>query len=220
MYSGGAPGTWNDMPLNVSVGMMVEYGGLPTDPGIVLSASRILTNIVVLPVQNLALQLKEKGSSVIINWTVDHQQNVHHYNLLRGDNASSLQKIAVVKALDKGSKAAYTYTDNNTVNGTNYYQIAVVDENGKQTFSDVRSILIKGTCQVYPAVFTRHFIVNQSYNTPGVLTITNANGAVLLQQTIRQGITNVDAGFLTSGIYFVQLFHGPGNPEVFKMIKR
>ena len=221
MYSGGVPGTWNDMPLNVSVGMMVEYGGLPTDPGIVLSGSRILTNaFIVLPVKDLTFQLKEKGSSVIINWTVYQEENVSHYNLLRSDNGSSFRKIGSMKAMDNNGKITYTYTDDNALNGTNYYQIAVIDEDGKQTFSEVRCILIKGKLQVYPTVFTRHFIVNQSYNTPSLLSITNTDGAILLQKTISQGTTNVDAGFLTSGVYFVQISNGPGKPEVFKMIKR
>lgn len=214
------PGTWNDMSLNVSVGMVVEYGGMPTDPGIVLSASRVLTSLLILPVKDLAFQLKEKDNNVIINWTVNHEENVSHYNLLRSDEGNSFKKIGAVKALDNNGKTTYTYTDDNALSGTNFYQIAVVDENGKQTFSELRSITIKGKLQVYPAMFTRNFTVNQSYSTPGLLTITNTQGAVLLQQTTRQGTTTVDAGFLTSGIYFVQISNGPGKPEIFKMIKR
>lgn len=220
MYSGGVPGTWNDMPLNASVGMMVEYGGLPTDPGIVLSASRVLTNFIGLPVQNLRIELKEKDGSVIINWTVDEEENVSHYNLLRGDKSSSLGKIDAVKALDRNGKITYTYTDNNTLKGISYYQIAVVDKDAKQTLSAVRSITIKGKLQVYPTVFNRYFAVNQSHSTAGLLTITNADGATILKKTIGQGITNIDAGFLTSGVYFVQISNGGGKPEVFKMIKR
>jgi hypothetical protein len=221
MYSGGVPGTWNDMPLNVSVGMMVEYGGLPTDPGIVLSASRILTNdFSVLPVQDLTFQLKEKGSSVVITWNVYQEENVSHYDLLRSDKGNSFKKIGAVKALDNEGTTTYTYTDDNALNGTNYYKIAVVDEDGKQTFSEVRSIIVKGKLQVYPAVFTGHFTVNQSYHTPSLLIITDASGAILFQKTIKQGTTNVEAGYLTSGVYFVQVFNGPRKPEVFKIIKR
>jgi len=221
MYSGGVPGTWNDMPLNVSVGMMVEYGGLSTDPGIVLSASRVLTNsLIALSVQNLAFQIKEKGGSAIISWIVYREKNVSHYNLLRSDKDSSLGKIGAVKALDHDGETTYTYTDNNILSGTSYYQIAVVDKDGKQSFSEVRSITIKGKLQVYPTVFTRYFIVNQSYNKPGLLTITDASGAILLQKTTRQGITNIDAGFLTRGVYYVQIANGPGKPEVFKIVKQ
>lgn len=220
IYSTGAPGEWNDLPNSSLVGMVVEYGGLPTDPGIILSASRVLTNdFSVLPVQDLTFHLKEKGSNVIIDWAVYHEENVSHYDLLRSDKGNNFKKIGAVKALDNAGTTTYTYTDHNTLNGTNYYQIAVVDEDGKQTFSEVRSIIVKGKLQVYPSVFTNHFTVHQSYQTPSLLTITDASGAMLLQKIIRQGTTNIEAGFLTSGIYFVQISNGQ-RKEVFKIMKR
>jgi hypothetical protein len=221
MYSGGAPGTWNDMPLNVSVGMMVEYGGLPTDPGIVLSASRILTNDQPLPVQGLSLQLREKGSSVVLNWTVLGEQDVRQYNVLHSSNGSSFRKIGEVKAVDKFNKPVYSYTDQNAVNGTNYYKIVVVDEDGKQHYSDVRSIVITGKLQLYPTLINNHFTVNQPNSASCQLILTDALGVRLLQRTIKQGLNTIEVGYLTEGTYFVQISNGTKEPpDVFKIIKR
>jgi hypothetical protein len=223
MYSvSGALGTWNDMPLNSTVGMVVEYGGLSTDPtGLVLSASRILTNDQPLPVQGLSLQLREKGSSVVLNWTVLGEQDVRQYNVLHSSNGSSFRKIGEVKAVDKFNKPVYSYTDQNAVNGTNYYKIVVVDEDGKQHYSDVRSIVITGKLQLYPTLINNHFTVNQPNSAPCQLILTDALGVRLLQRTIKQGLNTIEVGYLTEGTYFVQISNGTKEPpDVFKIIKR
>jgi hypothetical protein len=223
MYSvSGALGTWNDMPLNSTVGMVVEYGGLSTDPtGLVLSASRILTNDQPLPVQGLSLQLREKGSNVVLNWTVLGAQDVRQYNVLHSSNGSSFRKIGEVKAVDKYNKPVYSYTDQNAVNGTNYYKIVVVDEDGKQHYSDVRSIAITGKLQLYPTLINNHFTVNQPNSAPCQLILTDALGVRLLQRTIKQGLNTIEVGYLTEGTYFVQISNGTKEPpDVFKIIKR
>lgn len=222
MYSvSGALGTWNDMPLNSTVGMVVEYGGLDTDPsGVLLSASRVLTNDQVLPVRGLELQLREKGTGVELQWTVLGEEDVKHYEVLHSINGSNFRKIGEVKATDKGNKIMYSFTDANAVNGTNYYKIVVVDEDGKLHYSDVRSIGIASKLQLYPTVITDHFTVNQPNASPSVLTLTDVSGVRLLQKTIGQGINKIETGFLTAGTYFVQITRGSNEPEVFKIIKK
>lgn len=218
--SSGALGDWNDFPFNSARGMVVEYGGIPADPGIELSTSRILAYDLTLPVRGLTLQLKQKGGSVVLNWSVLGEEKVSHYDVLHSVNGNSFRKIAEVKAKDDNGQIVYSYTDQHAVNGTNYYKIVVVDEDGKLHYSDVRSIGIASKLQLYPTVITDHFTVNQPNATPCLLTLTDVSGVRLLQKTIGQGINNIETGFLTGGTYFVQITRGSNEPEVFKIIKK
>lgn len=216
--SSSQPGTWNDLPVNNHVGYVVEYGGLPTDPGVVLSVSRTLVIVTLLPVQNLQLDLEQKNNSVILFWSVDEAKDIDRYEVLYSATGTTFNKIGEVKAA-AAEKWKYSFVDNGKLLSKNYYRIAAVDNNGNKMYSEIRSISIKNHLTLTPSIVQHQFAINQSEASLLNICLFNTNGSLALQKTTKLLYITIDTSNLQSGIYFVVISNESKETNVFRIVK-
>jgi len=76
------------------------------------------------------------GDNIVLTWQSSSEQNVKHYQVLRGSDKDHLSMIAIVPA--KGNSSSYTYVDENAYKTTDSfyaYGLVIVDEDGSKSES-------------------------------------------------------------------------------------
>lgn len=77
---------------------------------------------------------ESNGENIELTWQSSSEQNVHHYEILRGPDKDHLSTIATVPA--KGDNSTYTYMDENAYKTTDSfysYGLIIVDEDGSKS---------------------------------------------------------------------------------------
>jgi plastocyanin len=140
----GAP-TW-DATLNasspafeykVTVAGTYNYWCKPHSPNMAAS----FTASEALPVKLLSLQLLSSSGKATLNWKTENEENTSYFSIRRSLNGSSFTEIGQVPASgNTGAEKSYSFTDTKISSGQRYYyyNIAVVDKDGRQIFSDTK----------------------------------------------------------------------------------
>lgn len=79
-----------------------------------------------------------KGNGVKVDWTILTEVNVKRYEVERSVNGQDFQVIGTISA---AQKQAYTFTDANPAQGSNYYRIRNVDLDGSSSLSQVVKVV-------------------------------------------------------------------------------
>lgn len=216
--SSSQPGTWNDFPANNNIGYVVEYGGLPTDPGVVLSVSRTLSISVVVPVRNLQFTLERKNGNVILSWKSDEEKDVDRYEIWHSAPGTMFTKIGEVAAATK-ERSGYTFTDTRTLSGKHLYRLVIIDKDGQKTYSGIRAALFESNLSLHPTMVRDHFTISQSGAAHLTVSVFNTAGRLVHQKTTDARDTLVDASSLQSGVYVVVVTDQSKQVKVFRIIK-
>ena len=161
-----------------------------------------------------ASQLNSK--SIGLQWNVEEELNVDHYEVERKDNDGRFETIGKVRTNNSGSKL-YQYKDNLAAFNTVFYRIRAVDMDGKINYSPI--VKVKNTAISY-ALFTAYpnplkgtqlnirmqDAATGSYNVKLVNTFGQPafNGKIKLTQA-DQTIPFVIGNKLVAGIYTLQI---------------
>jgi len=83
----------------------------------------------------LKVQPDPPGDGPLLKWTIDQQQSVHGYQILRGESADGpfkLMEPSLIPKLDNGrGSVAYRWRDTSAVKGRTYwYYITVIYTSG------------------------------------------------------------------------------------------
>ena len=101
--------------------------------------------------------LKFSGSKIsntanLLRWTTATENNNGGFEVLRSADGVKFSKIALVESKAKNGNSNnaldYTFTDNATLNGTNYYRLNQLDKNGKSALSEIVVIKEKSSFEV------------------------------------------------------------------------
>jgi hypothetical protein len=178
-----------------------------------------------LPLTLISFKGQSESNSNILNWVTANEENVAVFELERGTNGYSFDKIATLDA--KGNNATannrYTYKDDDA-GTTAYYRLKMIDRDDKANYSDI-IVLRKGTIQsrvsIYPnpaesTLFLEGFANNSSYR------ITDVRGReVISTMAVPAESTpiSINISDLVQGIYFLQLTDDNGI-ETIRFVKK
>jgi hypothetical protein len=109
IYSTSSVGKWNDLNGTGSLGYVVEYGGLSTDPLLELSASRTIVITNVLPVNNLQFTAVKNELNAELKWTTASEYNTLRFDVLHSADGISYEKLGEVNAA-QNSTTTKTYS--------------------------------------------------------------------------------------------------------------
>jgi hypothetical protein len=113
---------------------------------------------IVLPLEWLDFQARANTQQGIKNvdliWSTASEYNVQHFAVERSLDGKRFEQVgAIINAKNKPSQNTYYIADKKPLSGTSYYRIREVDLNGKQSFSNIRSIILdaeKTVFTIYP----------------------------------------------------------------------
>ena len=186
-------------------------------------AALYLSTVGTLPVTLISYTAKAQNNSAVLNWKTASEVNNSHFVIAKSTDGTNFSKLAQVNA-KSANGADYSYTDNNTASGTNYYRLTQVDLDGKTTNLGVKAVnmsLETDDVKVYPNPATD--VVNISFEA-GIYakaTLLDINGKVINTVSIVkvQNTATIDLSRVAPGTYLVQLT-GANSKTVRKVIKR
>jgi len=175
-----------------------------------------------LPVNFMAFDAKKVSSGIQVTWKVAGEENVNRYEVERSLDGRNFTTVATV-GTDK--KDTYTYFDPSS-NGTVYYRIKNVDNDGKYKYSTIAR-LVNGKSEIVLKAFPQPVLSQLTLQHPvikatSVVTVSTADGRIVktIKPTTGSMQTFVDMSSLQGGMYMVRFDSGDGNVETMKVVKQ
>lgn len=180
-----------------------------------------------LPVTLSFFKATLENSAVMVQWQTTSESNSEKFELLRSDDGNHFTKIGEVAAAGNSNITLnYSYVDRNAFQQNKevfYYRIAIVDKDGKRSFSPVEKVKISQQSvllKLYPnpAHQTLHVYHGDGFT---MLEVVDANGRMLIRKQIdgsAAGPIQLDIASLPAGTYVLKAFGA--QPATATFIKR
>lgn len=208
LYSSGSVGKWNDLGTSSSLGYVVEYGGLASDPLLVLSANRTMSITSVLPVTGLNYTASKAGNTTLMSWSTSFESNTDRFDVLRSNDGLHFSKIGTVAAAgNSAEKRNYSFADVNPMAGDNYYRLQQFDLDGKSVFTEIKHLLYNfQLMELSPNPAITSIVVTSNIGVqPKELKIMDLNGKVVLRTMLNESRQYVSVMSLPRGIYIAEI---------------
>ena len=89
---------------------------------------------------------QKDGKVALLKWTTLQERNTAQFIVERSLNGTTFESIGAVKATGNSNAVkSYTLTDALPAKGINYYRIRQVDNDGKYSYSEIRSLTFENT---------------------------------------------------------------------------
>jgi hypothetical protein len=173
----------------------------------------------VLPVTWKSFDVTLQNDNIVkLNWEVGEENNKGFYvqHCLDGTNWQDLSFIAS-KATADAFIQTYSYTHVNHFSSTQYYRIRQLDNNGKESYSETKTVVIKGnkeTITIWPNPATDQIRIvnpNSNHQTVSKAQIFDLSGRPLITKQLQSGVVNtIIISPLPAGIYVVRVENSDG----------
>ena len=193
-----AAGTWYNYlaPLNGGAPTFTATGGSQNfnlQPG---EYYVFINSNVVLPVTLVNFSGRANGNANQLNWIVENEINMAHYELQRSDNGSNFSTIATITA--NGSRN-YSYADADINKAlVYYYRLKSMNDDGTYTYSTV--VRLAGSVKQLAVIATPNpfsnelrLMISAVKTETANLVLTDMAGKLLLQQKInvQEGVNSI-----------------------------
>jgi hypothetical protein len=167
-----------------------------------------------LPATFLQFNTVYKNKTNIITWLTAKETDVAYYEIQRSGDGINFSKIATVGAISSNGNNQYQYTDEQVLQGRNYYKILIVDKDGKKHASPIMSVNISTGKLAIIKAFARtpsQLAIELQNNEPQTaeLQILNNMGMVISKQSrkIEAGNTTLylTTPVLSNGVYHIKI---------------
>jgi len=200
------------------------YGEYPGSLGVV--ARYLLAAGGPTPVRFVDLTAALKNKTAVLQWQTATEQNLSHFIIERSADAHNFSTIGTVKASGNSTSVkTYSITDQQPLQGINFYRLKMVDADGKFMYSKTVAVKIDDnniTLLVFPNPAKDILLVQASgIRENATIQIINAAGRKLKESKIRSnGNTSLsfDISSLPPGLYNL-IFNKKGKAWVRKFIK-
>jgi hypothetical protein len=160
-----------------------------------------------LPVTLVSFSGKPAENRIILNWKTTSELNAHSFEIQRGFNAKSFEKIGQVRATGTTRElSVYEFNDSLPKPGLNYYRLKQLDRDGTFAYSKTIAVTWDGsnTLTLYPNPASEQIELKLPQSS-GVreIVILDSSGKVI--KTIKQPGRVVSVRGLASGLYFMKI---------------
>ncbi len=163
----------------------------------------------VLPIELADFQVFTHKNNIEIQWTTAYESNLLDFTVERSDDAIKFYPLSI--QAPKGNnlnKTAYTFTDNNPINGIDYYRLKIEEKDGTLSYSKTMSAHwgSKKTLSVYPNPFNQTLMIDlsDSKTQTAQCQIMDMTGRVHISETFNIA-DKISTENLPSGMYILRL---------------
>jgi uncharacterized repeat protein (TIGR03803 family) len=166
-----------------------------------------------LPVQWVDFTARKKEQAVLLEWQTAQEQNADKFIIERSHTSSAFQPIGIVTATgNTATGARYSFTDQDPLNGDNYYRLKQTDKDGKFTYSKVVRINferpVRFTISPNPAQDNLTVKLSAGERIKAVV-ITDASGRLVKSHgQFNASTAIISVSGLSKGIYWLQIETG------------
>lgn len=123
----------------------------------------LLTPSSTLPVTLISFDAKKVSGTAVLNWSTGIEENNSYFAIERSTDGQDFKPIAKINS--KGNTSLgnqYTFTDNNPLQGKNFYRLVQYDTDGKSVYYGIRQINFELLTQVkiMPNPFVNQFSIS------------------------------------------------------------
>ncbi|MEO6316447.1 MAG: T9SS type A sorting domain-containing protein [Chitinophagaceae bacterium] len=164
------------------------------------------------------------NDAIVLAWSTAQESSAAYFGVERSANGTTWQKIGETAA--KGnttSTTRYTFTDASPLKSLGYYRLAMVDQDGKKTLSEIKAVNaspVKGiSFYPNPAVDIVNVSINNSASETTV-TLMNQSGQVLQERKAGANETTVSLPVqqYPRGMYILKVVAAGGAAQVSKLM--
>ncbi len=183
----------------------------------------------ILPIDfSIVCKAEKKDNNAEINWDVDTDGNVSHYEIERAVNGGNFNAVASITP--GGNKSSYTNNDRNLPGGTSLYRIKIIMNDGRVRYSNTVAVLFNTKAFLITSVAPNpvqgdtKITISSPATTSVRMVLYDAQGKMVKQwqQTLSDG-TNViplQATNFLPGIYFLTASDGSIKTNTIRIIKQ
>lgn len=167
-------------------------------------------NVAPLPIELLSFRAVPERDAVRLSWETLSERNNDFFTIERSLDGEAWADITSVKGAGTFSgKRKYSAVDESPVNGLSYYRLRQTDFDGAFKYSDVQRVQLEGIVRldVYPNPSKGSYTITASDDlTSAEVRVLDVLGRPVAVTITRQpDSVSVDPGYVTSGIYFIQV---------------
>jgi hypothetical protein len=171
-----------------------------------------------LPVQWLHFNVENQGNANRLLWATASEENAQSFEVERSLDGVNFEKIGTKAAAGNSSLTNYyDFTDNNPVNGLNYYRIRLLNTDGTDEFTEIKVVENKFTSTdfaVYPNPSSDIIYFNSTADKAedikveildilGRVVKTEMHKSVVGKNNVGLGISNLQAGSYSLRVTFL-----------------
>lgn len=177
-----------------------------------------------LPIELMQFSAHLVERTTILNWATASELNNDHFNIQKSEDAVHFTSIGKVRGQGTTNQLhQYQYDDLLTKNGTFYYRLQQVDDNGTSSYSPIVSVTVSSEEQwlIYPnPAQDVIYIKTQNIEYDTRIQIIQVTGQVLIEQTLQSSMDQytLDIRALPKGQYLMRII-SPNQQKVQSFIK-
>lgn len=178
--------------------------------GSVLSAIG-LAPPVTLPIKLKSFNAKAAGCTILTTWEIESEINGAYYGIERSENASIFFEVGRVNASSQNSLSkTYSFADYTAPNGTLYYRLKMINEDGTFTYSPVKEVNLNcsGNVLIYPTLTKGLINVKLALGFENAkIRVINSVGEKVAGDVTKNLFRYINLKGLASGTYMVQVIN-------------
>lgn len=178
-----------------------------------------------LPIKLVSFNVYKDGDAAKLTWITGTEQNNRGFEIQRSSDGKNWATISWVDTRSEGGNSpvalAYSYTDNYPLSGTNFYQLKQIDLDGRNTYSEIRSIQFNNSRSytVYPNPAS-DIITVRGLTAGEVIKVFDFSGRLLSSQKASGPSKIVNISHYLPGIYQISVTDINGASNTFKIVKQ
>ncbi|HSC37294.1 MAG TPA: polysaccharide lyase family protein, partial [Chitinophagaceae bacterium] len=166
-----------------------------------------------LPVNLLSFKAQAIGDrKAFLNWKTTNEQSDHHFDIERSTDGAAFSYIGKVAATG-ATGGHYSFTDNEPLEGINYYRLRQVDNDGKYTYSPVETLRFGPavTILIYPNPVKDAVTISAPVMLEQIK-VSSADGKLIfLQSGINRQQATVNMAAFAKGLYYLEIRTATGS---------
>lgn len=216
-------GSWSfnqGIPGGDNTGLKVAVDDAPLTNNGLLTSSFALTSTAsnfitytppTLPVTFGKFTVTKQGTSALLKWQTYQESNTRDFIIERSGNGATFTDIGSVAASGMSNTLKnYAFTDNDPLEGNNYYRILERDLDLKATYSVVKILgFTRSGSLIWYTTGAKSAEIRLQKGSSELYSITDVSGHVIRTGRLSDGRTTLSG--VSGGIYFVKVINAAGN---------
>ncbi|HOG19300.1 MAG TPA: T9SS type A sorting domain-containing protein [Salinivirgaceae bacterium] len=171
-----------------------------------------------LPITLLYFEALVRERKVYLEWATASEINNDFFTVERSKNGSAWEKVVEVKGAESSSTLlTYNTIDQTPYRGISYYRLKQTDFNGKQTYSNIKTVNIdtENTIKLFPNPANDRFYIITSSEADYNVTISDIYGKTVFNDNNSKEVSTQN---FSHGMYIVRISFMGGETTIEKLI--
>jgi hypothetical protein len=161
---------------------------------------------ITLPVTIISFTAEKVANSVLLQWSTASEENTKDFTIQHTTGNVWADLGAVAAAGNSNTVRDYSYLDNSPVTGINYYRLLETDEDGRETYSEVKAVQFN--TDALPLMVYNNPVIGGTLQVqltrPGNLSLFDTEGRLVWQKQASTGLQLINVSGFAKGIYFLK----------------